>query len=149
MQIIRPIHPDFQHFLDFKEGSLIDLFTDLRSYLLEMHPEANELLYHTHALTSVLTISEKLADGFCMIPIYTSHLNLGFHKGSLLDDPHNLLQGTGKLIRHIPVKNKKDYRNPKVKKLIKAAIKFAIEDMDKPSTASGKTISKIKLSKSN
>ncbi|MFK7772054.1 MAG: DUF1801 domain-containing protein [Saprospiraceae bacterium] len=139
-----PIHPDFLFFLDFKEKALIDLYKDLRSYLLELYPESNELLYHTHALTSVYTISEKLSDGFCMVPIYTKHLNLGFHKGTLLDDPHNLLHGTGKLIRHIPIENKKDYRNPKVKKLIQAAIDFAKNDMDKPTKSTGKIISKIK-----
>ena len=141
---MNPIHPDFLFFLDFKEKALIDLYKDLRSYLLELYPESNELLYHTHALTSVYTISEKLSDGFCMIPIYTKHLNLGFNKGTLLDDPHNLLHGTGKLIRHIPIENKKDYRNPKVKKLIQAAIDFSKNDMDKPAKSTGKIISKIK-----
>lgn len=138
------IHPDFLFFLGFKKPALIDLYKDLRSYILVMYPESNELLYHTHALTSVYTISEKLSDGFCMIPIYTNHLNLGFHKGTLLDDPHYLLQGTGNLIKHIPIQNKKDYRNPKVKKLIKAAIDFAKNDIDKPTKSTGKTISKIK-----
>ncbi|MFK8008367.1 MAG: DUF1801 domain-containing protein [Saprospiraceae bacterium] len=141
---MNPIHPDFLFFLDFKEKALIELYKDLRNYLLELYPDSNELLYHTHALTSVYTISEKLSDGFCMIPIYTNHLNLGFHKGTLLDDPHNLLHGTGKLMRHIPIKNKSDYRNPNVKKLIQAAIDFAENDMDKPTKSVRKTISKIK-----
>lgn len=138
------IHPDFLFFLDFKEKELIFLYKDLRSYLLEFYPESNELLYHTHALTSVYSITEKLSDGFCMIPIYSKHLNLGFNKGTLLDDPHNLLHGTGKLIRHIPIQNKSDYRNPKVKKLIQAAIDFAKNDMDKPTNSTRKIISKIK-----
>lgn len=137
------IHPDFLFFLDFKEKELIFLYKDLRSYLLEFYPESNELLYHTHALTSVYSITEKLSDGFCMIPIYSKHLNLGFNKGTLLDDPHNLLHGTGKLIRHIPIQNKSDYRNPKVKKLIQAAIDFAKNDMDKPTKSTRKIISKI------
>lgn len=132
------IHPDFLFFLDFKEKELIFLYKDLRSYLLEFYPESNELLYHTHALTSVYSITEKLSDGFCMIPIYSKHLNLGFNKGTLLDDPHNLLHGTGKLIRHIPIQNKSEYRNPKVKKLIQAAIDFAKNDMDKPTNSTRK-----------
>lgn len=142
---IRNIHPHFDHFLQFKEKDLIELYTDLRSYIISLHPDCNELLYHTHALTSVYTISQKLSDGFCMIPIYTNHLNLGFHKGTLLTDPHQLLQGTGKLIRHIPIEKKKDYRNQKVKSLLKHAIEFAIEDMDKPTKNIGETISKIKM----
>lgn len=140
----RPIHPDFQFFLDFKDPALIDLFQDLRDYILELCPDSNELLYHTHALTSVFSISEKLSDAFCMLPIYTNHLNLGFNKGTLLKDPNKLLTGTGNLIRHIDIKKPSDYRNPQVTELIKAAIEFATEDMDKPTNATGKTISKIK-----
>lgn len=140
----RPIHPDFQFLLDFKEQDLIELFCDLRKYILELYPESNELLYHTHALTAVFSVSDKLSDAFCMLPIYTNHLNLGFNKGTLLRDPDQLLTGTGNLIRHIDVKNKEDYRNPNVETLIKAAIDFAINDMANSSPPTEKTISKIK-----
>jgi hypothetical protein len=140
----RPIHPDFLSLLKFKEMGLIDLFADLRNFILELYPESNELLYHTHALTSVFCISDKLGDAFCMIPIYTNHLNLGFNKGTLLKDPHKLLHGTGNLIRHIPVIQPADYRNEEVKQLIQEAIAFAIKDMEKPAKSAGKTISKIK-----
>ncbi len=144
MKTSRPIHPDFQFFLDFKDQELIDLFKDLREYILEMYPDCNELVYHTHALTAVFSISDKLSDAFCMLPIYTNHLNLGFNKGTLLKDPNKLLTGTGNLIRHVDVKKSNDYRNPKVKSLINAAIDFAIKDMDKPTKSMGATISKIK-----
>lgn len=137
------MHPDFQFLLDFKGRELIDLFTDLRTYILNLYPESNELVYHTHALTTVFSISDKLSDAFCMLPIYTNHLNLGFNKGTLLKDPHRLLTGTGNLIRHIDIKKTSDYRNPEVKTLIEEAIDFAIKDMAKPTKSKGKTISKI------
>ena len=140
----RPIHHDFLFLLDFKEKKVIELFKDLREFILEIYPDSNELLYHTHALTTVFSISDKLSDAFCMLPIYTNHLNLGFNKGTLLNDPHKLLTGTGNLIRHIPVDTAKDYRNKKVKDLIKASVDFAIKDMDKPTKSIGMTISKIK-----
>lgn len=144
MSNTRDIHPDFLFLLELKEQPLIKLFKDLRAYVLEIHPGSNELLYHTHALTAVFSISDKLADAFCMIPIYTNHLNLGFNKGTLIKDPHQLLTGTGNLIRHIPVTVPADYRNKKVKDLVKSAVDFAIKDMEKPTKAVGKTISKIK-----
>jgi hypothetical protein len=140
----RPIHPDFQFLLDFKDPEVIGLFTDLRAYILGLYPDCNELVYHTHALTAVFSISDKLSDAFCMLPIYTNHLNLGFNKGTLLKDPNKLLTGTGNLIRHIDVKKSSDYRNPEVQALIQEAIDFAIKDMDKPTKSIGKTISKIK-----
>jgi hypothetical protein len=144
MKISRPIHPDFQFFLDLKDQEVIESFTDLREYILELCPDCNELVYHTHALTAVFSISDKLSDAFCMLPIYTNHVNLGFNKGTLLKDPNKLLTGTGNLIRHIDVKKTSDYRNPKVKTLIKEAIDFAIKDMGKPTKSIGQTISKIK-----
>ena len=143
MKNARPIHPDFQLLLDFKDKELISLFKDLRAYILELKPDCNELLYHTHALTAVFSISEKVSDAFCMLPVYTHHLNLGFNRGTLLKDPHQLLTGTGKLVRHIDIKKTADYRNPKVKALLLEAIHFAIKDMDKPTRSTGKTISKI------
>lgn len=144
MKTSRPIHPDFQFLLDFKDQTVIDLFKDLRAYILELYPDSNELLYHTHALTAVFSISDKLTDAFCMLPIYTNHLNLGFNKGTLLKDPNKLLTGTGNLIRHIDIQKPSDYRNPKVKALIQEAIDFAIKDMSKPTKSVGKVISKIK-----
>jgi hypothetical protein len=141
----KPIHPDFLFLLEFKEQKIIELFKDLREYILEIYPDSNELFYHTHALTTVFSISDKLSDAFCMLPIYTNHLNLGFNKGTLLNDPHHLLKGTGNLIRHIPVDTPADYRNKKVKDLVKDAVQFAIKDMDKPTKTIGASISKIKM----
>jgi hypothetical protein len=144
MTTSKPIHPDFLFLLEFKEQKIIELFKDLRAFILEIYPDSNELLYHTHALTTVFSISDKLSDAFCMLPIYTNHLNLGFNKGTLISDPHKLLTGTGNLIRHIPVDSPADYRNKKVKDLIRSAVNFAIKDMDKPTGSMGATISKIK-----
>lgn len=141
---IRQIHPDFLYLLEFKQPELIELFIDLREFVLDVYPDSNELLYHTHALTAAFSMSEKLGDVFCMLPIYTNHVNLGFTKGTLLYDPHNLLKGTGNMIRHIPIVNRADYRNDAVRDLVSAAAKLAIEDMEKPGQSVRQTISKIK-----
>ncbi len=140
----RPLHPDFQSVLETKPQSLVELYLDLRNFVLELYPDSNELLYHTHALTSLYTVSEKMGDGFCHIPVYSEHLNLGFNEGTLLSDPKTLLQGTGKLIRHIPIKATTDYRNPEVKTLLQEAINMALEDLTTPPKNKGKTLSKIK-----
>ncbi len=139
----KPIHPDFLFLLGFKEQNIIDLFCDLREYILSIHPHSNELLYHTHALTTVFSVSEKLSGAYCMIPIYTHHLNLGFNKGALLKDPHKLLTGTGNLIQHIDVKTPSDYRNQTVKALLKEAQDLADKDGKGLLRSIGKTVSKI------
>ncbi len=142
MNANRPIHPDFLAHLQRKDPALIALFLDARQFLLDIHPGTNELLYRTHALTAVFSLSDRLSDAFCMLPIYTNHFNLGFNRGTRLPDPDKLLTGTGSLIRHIDVSVPEDFRNKKVEDLVRSAIDFAMSDMDKPSKAVGLTVSK-------
>ncbi len=52
-------YPDFLDLLAFKEPKIIELFTDLRAFILEIYPDSNELLYHTHALTAVFLYFRK------------------------------------------------------------------------------------------
>lgn len=139
-----PLHADFQHYLLQKDPPLQDLYLDLRAFVFSIFPKTNELLYNTHALTSVYSPSLKLGDAFCHIPIYAAHLNLGFNQGKLLDDPQGMLQGTGKVIRHIPVKLPEDYRNEAVEKLIREAIALSEEDMAPKARKEGQILSKIK-----
>lgn len=141
---MRPIHPTFDNLLQLKDQPLVKLYKQVRQLILDVHPEANELLYHTHALTSVYSITEKMGDGYCHIPIYTKHLNLGFNKGSLLEDPHGLLEGTGKFIRHLPIREASDLRIKGLKALIEEAVEFSVGDVDKEGYATGMTINKIK-----
>ncbi|WP_226789050.1 DUF1801 domain-containing protein [Polaribacter porphyrae] len=140
----RVIHPDFLKHLKHKEDALINLYLGLRDFILEIHPKSNELLYHTHALTSLYSVSKKMSDGFCMIPIYTNHLNLAFNKGTILNDSNKLLQGTGKWMRHISIKTEVDFKNKEVEKLIQSAIDLALEDSTAKEMNKGITISKIK-----
>ncbi len=53
MKISRPSHPDFQFFLDLKDQKLIELFTDLREFILKLYPYCNELIHHIHAFTTL------------------------------------------------------------------------------------------------
>ena len=144
MKSERPLPEIFTRVLWQKAEALIARYHTIREYILKTYPGVNELLYHTHALTSVFTVSEKMSDGFCLIPIYTAHLNLGFQRGVLLNDSLHLLEGTGKLMRHIPIKNLDDFHKEAVYHLIDEAYQLAIEDAGASSALNGKTISKIK-----
>lgn len=140
----RKIHSDFKKHLSLKNKDLQRLYEALRNLVIEIYPEGNEILYHTHALTSVYSTSLKLSDAYCHIPIYTEHLNLGFNFGTSLEDPNQLLHGTGKSIRHVPIQEMKQLESEDLKILIADAVAHSITHQKKPSTDRGKTISKIK-----
>ena len=51
----------------------------------------------------------------------SAQLNLGFMYGSALDDPENLLEGTGADLRHIKIRRLAQLEDPAVRALIAAA----------------------------
>jgi hypothetical protein len=41
---------------------------------------------------------------FAYVDAFTAHVNVGFYRGALLDDPAGLLEGGGKRMRHVKVR---------------------------------------------
>jgi len=73
----------------------------LRDLVLTEAPEAEEVLYSVYAQVVVFKFSGVKRGAFCSIVVYTRHVNLMFYYGAQLPDPHRVLQGTGKAMRHI------------------------------------------------
>jgi hypothetical protein len=65
---------------------------------------------------------KKNSEAYCYLIAYKSHVNLGFFHGSRLDSD-DILEGAGPLMRHLKIASLKELESPRVKKLIKAAIK--------------------------
>jgi hypothetical protein len=60
----------------------------------------------------------------CYIAGQSDYVNLGFANGAELDDPEQLLQGTGKGMRHIKVRTLKGIRRKPFLALIKQSVKL-------------------------
>lgn len=58
----------------------------------------------------------------CAISPHKEHVNLNFYKGVSLPDPHGLLQGSGKALRHVKVIKPEDIRADEITQLIQAAV---------------------------
>jgi Domain of unknown function (DU1801) len=61
---------------------------------------------------------KKMSDAYCYIMPQKDYLNLGFFHGSELQDSQNLLEGTGKKLRHIKIKNIEMATSPIVQGII-------------------------------
>jgi hypothetical protein len=73
----------------------------LREVVLHEAPEAAELLYSVYAEVIVFNLTRNPGDAICYVAAYARHVNLGFYRGAELPDPHRVLKGTGKKMRHI------------------------------------------------
>ena len=144
-KIIDPeyIHPDFERILSDSPLPMQFLYRDIRQLVLQACPTCNELLYHTHALSSVYSLSDKLKHAFCHIPLYSNHINLGFNMGADLDDPDCIMSGRGKKIRHISIRESSDLSHPAIVRLLADAVLLAESQLDGPRSIEAQVISKI------
>ena len=68
---------------------------------------------------------------FGYVNVFTSHVNVGFFHGAALPDPHRLLQGTGKFMRHVKLTPQMTTNAAALTRLIKSAysdIKARVEN---------------------
>lgn len=123
---------------------------ELRDLVLKEAPKAFELIYDSYnALSTAYSFTDQLNKAFCHIALYSDHVNLGFNYGAELADPKSLLKGSGRLIRHLKIKNSDDIEAPDVRNFIKKAIshnrdKFPDADQSTGPQAIVKSISENK-----
>jgi hypothetical protein len=60
----------------------------------------------------------------CLFMVGKNHVTFGFLRGTSLPDPAELLEGTGKNLRHVKLRSLDDLRRPALKALILAAAKL-------------------------
>src|SRR3974390_124592 len=71
----------------------------------------------------------------CCFMTGKEHVTFAFLRGARLPDPQELLEGTGKGVRHVKLRSVADVKRPGVKKLIGEAAK-----LNKKNPASGKMV---------
>ena len=67
----------------------------------------------------------KITEAFCYISVHRRHVNLGFHRGSLLQDRQGVLRGDGAWMRHVQVKSPADLDRPELLVFLRAACQEA------------------------
>jgi hypothetical protein len=96
----------------------------LRKQIVLSAPRVSEFIYHG---SLVYGFPERGFSPVIYVAVFKKHINLGFFFGGFLNDPHKLLIGTGKRMRHITIVSKKDAQNPAIKKLLRHAWRDAIK----------------------
>jgi hypothetical protein len=60
----------------------------------------------------------ELAAPFCFYMVGKNHVTFGFHFGTSLKDPHGLLEGTGKNLRHVKLRSVEDLQQKGLRELV-------------------------------
>ncbi len=60
----------------------------------------------------------------CWIILYKDHTDFGFFKGTSLSDPHKLLEGSGKGLRHVKIRAAVEVKADVLRPMIREAIRL-------------------------
>lgn len=97
-----------------------------RALVLDVLPEVYEVVWAVQRNVGYGTGPKKQTEHFCWISPATAHVTLGFNYGVELPDPAKLLEGTGKLFRHVKLATLADLERPAVRTLIAAATRHRV-----------------------
>lgn len=77
--------------------------------------DVRELLHDGHPTACVGDAA------FAYVNAFTAHVNVGFFRGTEIADPENLMEGTGKVMRHVKLGPGRDLKATALIKLVDAA----------------------------
>lgn len=98
-----------------------DLATRTRALIRAVLPAVVEVPWPRQRVVGYGVGPRKGSEHFCYIAVHGSHVNLGFNYGSELPDPEGVLQGPGKLLRHVKITAPEDLADPALRRLLEAA----------------------------
>ena len=101
-----------------------------RTFVLKSFPDIKEQV-DVKARIIGYGYGPKYADMVCMIMPTKAGVNLGIAYAMELPDPKRLLEGTGKLHRHVKLKSESDLESVGLKSLLEAANAAAIMRREK------------------
>lgn len=120
------MNEDFEKILSSFNPDVQDIAREARSLIYEILPQVVEVVWERQKTAGYGTGPKKMSEHFCWIAPYKKHVVLGFYYGSELPDPEHILEGTGKLMRHVKLTNIDDLREPSIRALIKIATKHRV-----------------------
>ena len=95
-------------------------------------PGAAILVYDNYnALAIGFSPTERSSDAIISLAVFPRWVSLFFMRGASFPDPDHLLQGSGKLARHMVLEDANDLDDPKVQALIARALSTSPVPIDK------------------
>jgi Domain of unknown function (DU1801) len=104
-------------------GELRAITDVLRDQIYALHPQFVEIIWLRQRIASYGIGPKKMSDHYAYIAIQSKHVNLGFYRGAALNDRDDLLEGAGKLLRHVKVKRLAEARTDAIRNLLIEAIR--------------------------
>ena len=107
--------PAVEAWIDARPGELGRIARTWFDVMRGCGEDVRELLHDYHPTACVGEVA------FGYVNVFTAHVNVGFFQGTELPDPHGLLEGTGKFMRHVKLRPDVEIDSAALTELIKLA----------------------------
>ena len=107
--------PEIEAWMDERSDALGTIARHWFGVIRERGDDVRELLHDGHPTACVADAA------FAYVNAFTAHVNVGFFRGAELADPAELLEGTGKYMRHVKLRSGADVDATALIKLVNAA----------------------------
>jgi hypothetical protein len=114
---------EFEQIVASASSEVATLARQAKTLLQEVMPNIVEVAWPKQNIAGYGIGPKKMSEHFCYIGVFKTRINLGFYYGADLPDPENLLEGTGKKLRHIKINRPEQLENPALRNLVVAASK--------------------------
>jgi hypothetical protein len=98
-------HGSFDDALAKSSEHVQEIARRLRDMIVDVYPDVVEVPWPKQRIVGYGVGPKKMSEHFCYIGAHRDHVNLGFYYGAELPDPDGLMEGTGKKLRHIKVRD--------------------------------------------
>jgi len=115
-------HGTFEQALSGSSEQVREIAERLRALIIEVYPGVAEVPWPKQKIIGYGVGPKKMSEHFCYIGAFSAHVNLGFYYGADLPDPQGLLEGTGKKLRHIKVRNSEELDQPALRDILQASL---------------------------
>jgi hypothetical protein len=112
---------DVDELLGVYPSEVRDIARAARALIIHAVPNATEMVDRPGRLIGY-GYGPGYKDAICTLILSKGGVKLGIVRGSELPDPAGLLAGTGKVHRHVPLRDLCDVNKPGVKALLKAGV---------------------------
>jgi hypothetical protein len=125
------VQEDFSEIVSTYDPPIQQISWRIREIIREVMPDVVEVVWKQQRIAGFGVGPRKMTEHFCYISPHKKHVNLGFYYGTLLPDTASLMEGTGKLLRHIKIRKLDELENPAIRKLVEAAHLERVETLSK------------------
>ena len=119
---MNPTHGTFDDILSSATPELRPICESLRRVIISLHKDFVEVVWPKQKIASFGVGPKKMTEHYAYIAVLGSHVNLGFYRGASLTDPSGLLEGTGKNLRHVKLRDVASAKSPAITALLREAI---------------------------